>query len=103
MALPTEPAPLETKLSTQEMFYRLHREFNRLERRMDEHMAEADTAYPGADRRRHYDHHVNIDQRELDRKEFWKKVIPQVVGGTFLAGLGFFAAAILFFVRNGGH
>lgn len=102
MAIPTDQSPLETKLSTEARFARIERAHNQLLREFYEHTAKADTAYPNGDRRRHYDHHISIDQREIDRREFWKKVLPQLFGGAVLAMLGFAGAAVLFFMRYGG-
>lgn len=102
MPIPTEPAPLETKISTDERFRRIERAHNLLERRFDEHTAAADAAYPGADRRRHYDQHVDMTQREIDRREFWKKLVPQIVGGLVIAAASVLGTAVLFFVRKGG-
>ena len=103
MPIPTDFSPLETKMSTDDRFRRLERAHNNLEFALNKHMADADMAYPGADRRRHYDHHVYIDQKEIDRREFWKKVIPQVIGGLVIAGVAVVSTALLFFFRFGGR
>ena len=102
MSLPTEPATLEGKRPIADELMLLRRAINAVETRLYEHMATADTAYPNADRRKHHDHHTDINQKESDRREFWKKVIPQLIGGILLALLGFMGAALLFFVRFGG-
>lgn len=100
--IPTEPAPLEPKLTLDQRVHRLERAHNALLIAFDNHTQVADTAYPGADRRRHYDQHVDMTQKEIDRREFWKKLVPQIVGGLVIAAASVLGTAVLFFVRKGG-
>lgn len=90
MSLPTEPSPLETKLSTQELIYRLHRKFNELEHSMHEFHALFDTAFPGADLNRHRADHEEIHEKNVDRRRLWATLRAQA-----MAGLMMFAASML--------
>lgn len=99
--IPTDAAPLEGKLSTADELRQIKKAHNELAKLFFDHTAAADTAYPGADRRRHYDHHVDIEQKVVDRRELMRKLVPQILGGVIMALLGLIAAALVFYAKNG--
>lgn len=106
MPLPTEPAPLETKMSTQELIYRIHRKINDLERTMHEFHALVDTAFPGADFNKHRGDHERIHEKEVERRRLWSNLKTQALAGVMMFAAGAFVSvvgfAVVSYIKHGG-
>lgn len=104
--LPTEPAPLETKMSTQELIYRIHRKINELERTMHEFHSLVDTAFPGADFNKHRDDHEKIRETEVERRRLFSNLRTQALEGLMMftasALIGLIAFAAVSYIKHGG-
>lgn len=97
----TEPAPLEGSSAETLAINRLRRHLDRLTARFDLHLQNSDEAYPGKDRRKHHDYHLSIEQRDKMLKEFWEKLLGQVVGGFIIAALTLISSALFFYFKYG--
>ena len=106
MALPTEPSPLETKLSTQELIYRIHRKLNELEHSMHEFHALLDTAFPGADLNRHRTDHEEIHEKNIERRRLWSNLRSQALAGVMMfaasAVIGLIVFSVTSYLKHGG-
>ena len=105
----SDVSPLEGKMPIADELRTMRRAHNALvqehvalKKEFYEHTALADSAYVGGDRRRHHDDHASDIQAQRDRQEFWKKVLPQIVGGIVIAVVTLIGSALLFYVRKGG-
>lgn len=103
--LPTDPGPLETKLSTQEMIYRIHRKLNQLEHEMHSVHALVDTAFPGADYNKHRTDHEVIHERNIERRRLFSNLKSQAIAGLMMftasAIIGLIAFAAVSYIKHG--